>query len=44
VLFDGANPFEASERSDSLDAENLKPQVAGGSQEDEEINPDDLPF
>jgi hypothetical protein len=46
ALFDGANPFDATERSASLDTETFKPEVAAheGEFPEEEINPDDVPF
>ena len=39
ALFDGKSPFDADERSEELDAKDLRPKVLEGA-----VNSDDLPF
>lgn len=43
ALFDGANPFDATEHSEAADIKDLRPPIARKAPE-EEANADDLPF
>jgi len=47
ALFDGANPFEATESNAAIETGEFKPKIAdheGEFPDDDEINPDDVPF